>query len=185
MRLTRRLVLLVTAGVVGWGSTTGIAVAAVAGVGLQGARGATGATGAAGTDGTDGVDGTDSTVAGPPGPAGEKGPTGDAGPQGPAYQATTHTVFRRSGVGGYSGPTTNADSGTQMRMTYKVSCDSYFPFLSLTWHGDGLGDYDYVRVDSGNEMSGTQYLNPTSSSGSFEIRTQDDCSWTVTVTQKY
>lgn len=185
MRLTRKLVILVAAGVVGWGSTTGIAVAAVAGVGPQGARGATGTTGAAGTDGAAGANGTESTVAGPRGPAGEKGPTGDAGAQGPAYQATTHTVFRRSGVGDYSGPATNADAGTQMRMTYNVSCDSYYPFLTLSWDGDGLGDYDYVQVDSGNEMSGTQYLSPTSSSGSFEIRTQDDCSWTVTVTQKY
>ena len=103
----------------------------------------------------------------------------------PTYQPKSHTVFQRSGTGDYSGATVSAEGGEQMSMRYSVACNSYFPFLSLTWDGDGLGDYDYVRVDSGNDMSGTQYLNPSSGSGSFEIRTQDSCNWTITVTQKY
>ena len=185
MRLTQRAVVLLVAGVLGWGATTGIAVAAVADVGPQGAGGVPGVAGAPGAPGRDGVNGVDNTVVGPRGRVGEKGPVGGPGPKGSAYQPTTHTVFRRSSIGDYSGPTVRAETGVQMRMKYNIVCNSYFPFLSLTWHGDGLGDYDYVRVDSGNVMSGSQYLNPTSNSGSFEIRTQDDCAWTVTVTQKY
>jgi hypothetical protein len=79
----------------------------------------------------------------------------------------------------------SAEPGVQMRMKYNISCNSYSPFLSFSWNGDGLGDYDNVWVDSGNVMSGSQYLNPTSSSGSFEIGTQDTCAWRITVTQKY
>jgi len=185
MRITRRVMVLLVAGVLGWGGATGFAVAAVAQVGPQGAPGVAGADGAAGQNGRDGVDGKDNTTAGPRGPVGERGETGAQGPKGPKYQPRTHTIFSRSGTGDYSGATVSAEGGEQMSVRYSVACDSYFPFLSLSWYGDGPGDYDYVRVDSGNYMSGTQYLSPSSDSGSFQIRTQDSCSWAITVTQKY
>ena len=185
MRLTRRLTVLLVAGVLSWGGVTGFAVAAVADIGPQCAAGVAGQDGARGADGKDGADGADNTKRGARGPAGEKGPTGAQGAKGPKYQPKTHTVMRRSGTGDYSGARITVDGGTQMSVKYTVACDSYFPFLSLTWDGDALGDYDYMRVDSGNQMSGTQYLNPSSDSGSFEIRTQDSCSWAITVTQRY
>ncbi|MEV6633987.1 hypothetical protein AB0M54_24875 [Actinoplanes sp. NPDC051470] len=185
MRVTRRVMVVLVAGVLGWGGASGFAVAAVAGVGPQGAVGATGAAGAAGPNGRDGADGKDNTTAGPRGPLGAKGPTGNQGAKGPKYQPTTHTVVSRSGTGPYTSGTVAAESGVPMTVKYTADCDSYFPFLGLSWQGDP-GDYDYVWEDDGNYMSGTDYLNaPSSDSGYFTLRTQTDCHWTIRVTQKY
>lgn len=185
MTLTRRLLVLLVAGVLGWGAATGLAVAAVAGIGPDGAPGVRGPAGAPGAAGSNGLDGADNDVRGPRGPAGPKGPTGDPGPAGPAYRPGTHTVFHRSGTGNYSGPTVAVEADVRLAMGYRVSCDSALPFLTVSWDGTGTADYDYVTLTSGNQMSGTRYLEPSSASGAFEVRTQTGCSWTIRITQRY
>jgi hypothetical protein len=185
MNVTRRVAVILAAGVLGWGGATGIAVAAVAGVGPQGETGTQGVAGAPGVNGKDGADGTDNTVAGPRGPVGPQGAAGATGPRGAAYKASTHTVFSRSGTGDYNGRVTTAEPDVEMTVTYSYDCDSYSPFMVISWNGSPSFDYESLWIEDGASTSGTQYMNPSVSRGSFKIGTQDDCSWSVKVTQNY
>jgi hypothetical protein len=76
----------VTAGAVGWGVASGVAVAGVTGVGPTGAQGAQGPAGAPG------MPGPASTVVGAVGERGPQGATGDTGPKGADYHASWAVV---------------------------------------------------------------------------------------------
>jgi hypothetical protein len=94
----------------------------------------------------------------------------------------TRTVLARSGAGNWTGPRAAAAPDAPMTVTYRVVCRTGPPFLTLSWDGAGP-DYDYLTVTGGLRMSGTGRLDPVSAAGRFEVRTRDDCAWTVRIAQ--
>lgn len=101
----------------------------------------------------------------------------------------TKTVFSMSGVGDYVGPPVTLPSTSPMRATVTLACvDDTAPFISFEWNGHPTFDWATVWAEpaAGDVYtSTTQYMYPDVRDGYFEISTQSDCSWDVTVTQPY
>jgi hypothetical protein len=177
MPLTRRLVVLLVAGVLGWGTATGVVIATVAGLGPEGSAGAHGATG------PDGPAGVDSALVGPIGFPGPKGPTGDPGPSGAAYTPAEHVVFDMSGSWPYTGSKVTVRPGARFAVTYRYTCTAAQPFLTITWNGDNH-DFGQLRLD-GAAGTGTRTVDVAATAGTFQIGGSDGCEWTVKATQTY
>jgi hypothetical protein len=177
MYLTKRMTALLVAGVVGWGTATGVLVATFAGIGPEGPQGAQGAQGA------EGPAGVDSAIVGPIGFPGPKGPTGDPGPSGANYAPTDHLVFEMSGQWPYAAPKVDVRATVPFAVTYTYTCASPSPFLTIAWNGDN-NDFGQIRLD-GRSGSGTRELPVAASAGNVEIGGSDGCSWTVRMIQRY
>jgi hypothetical protein len=96
----------------------------------------------------------------------------------------TRTLLGAARTGNYTGPQIAAAAGVRMTVTYRVTCASASPYLTVSWDGAGP-DYDYLTVTEAPRTSGTGTLDPGSKSGRFEVRTGDDCAWSVRVTQTH
>jgi collagen triple helix repeat protein len=167
----------VAGGLVGGGLNQSAGTAGPSGpAGAQGPQGAPGSAGATGSPGPKGLPGAG-------GPQGAKGETGDPGPQGAKYVKTWHVSARGSGTGDYSG-SVGTFPLAEMKVDYRYSCASSFPFLYIRWMGSPEFDFDSVEL-SAPSGSGTQYLHPKVTSGYFQIATQDSCTWSITVSQQW
>jgi hypothetical protein len=110
--------------------------------------------------------------------AGQTAPVATAPPR-----PVTRTLLSGGGTGNYTGPPVTAAADVRMAVTYRVTCRSRLPYLTVSWEGAGP-DFDYLTVTGALRMFGTGHLDPASTTGRFEVRTRDDCRWTVLVSQR-
>lgn len=104
-----------------------------------------------------------------------------------AWRNVVRTRFKRSDTGNYTGPVTAWATDRSATMTATVNCAEASPynFLNVYWTGKPVWGSSAVELafKGGASAKGTRYLYPDETSGYIEIATQDDCTWTVTITQ--
>jgi hypothetical protein len=104
-----------------------------------------------------------------------------------AWRDVVRTRFKRSDTGNYVGPVAQWATDRSATMTAKVTCvePSPFNFFDVYWTGKPVWGSSVVELPfkGGASATGTRYLYPDEKTGYIEIATQDDCTWTVTITQ--
>lgn len=107
--------------------------------------------------------------------------------QAKAWRTVLQTRFQRSDTGNYTGPVTQWATDRSATMTAKVTCTeaSPFNFFNVYWTGKPVWGSSTVELSfkGGAAATGTRYLYPDEKTGYIEIATQDDCTWTVTISQ--
>jgi hypothetical protein len=95
--------------------------------------------------------------------------------------------FSRTDTGDYTGPVVRWSSDRSARATARVTCPgaSGNNFFYVYWTGKPVWGSSSVEFPfkGGQSAAGTRYLYPDENTGYLEVATQDDCSWTLTVTQ--
>ena len=100
-------------------------------------------------------------------------------PSGPGWK----TVATYQGTADWQGPTLRIPSA-EYRVGYWYSCPhNYSPFFSAIWHGTSQGVESLWR--DGLTGSGTWYGHQGARFGYWDIGTQGDCSWKLTVSAYY
>jgi hypothetical protein len=104
-----------------------------------------------------------------------------------AYRTVTTTRFSRSGIGDYTSAPLTMYTGKPARVTFSAHCESNFlPFLSVDWNGLSSWDWENANFSfpaDAYSASGSTYMYPSVRDGYVEVSTQNDCSWTVKITQ--
>ncbi len=104
-----------------------------------------------------------------------------------AWRNVVRTRFKRSDTGNYTGPVTAWATDRSATMSAKVTCTEASPynFFNVYWTGKPVWGSSAVELafKGGAAAAGTRYLYPDEKTGYIEIATQDDCTWTVTITQ--
>jgi hypothetical protein len=104
-----------------------------------------------------------------------------------AWRDVVRTRFKRSDTGNYTGPVASWATDRSATMSAKVTCaePSPYNFFNVYWTGKPVWGSSAVELafKGGASATGTRYLYPDEKTGYIEIATQDDCTWTVTITQ--
>lgn len=103
------------------------------------------------------------------------------------YRNVTTTRFATSGTGDYTSAPLTMWAGKPAKVAFSAVCESPdFNFLSVDWLGHPTFDWDMADLNFGStafSASGSTYIYPSVRDGYIAITTQDDCSWTVKITQ--
>jgi hypothetical protein len=104
-----------------------------------------------------------------------------------AWRNVVRTRFKRSDTGNYTGPVSQWATDRSATMSAKVTCAQASPynFFNVYWTGKPVWGSSAVELSfkGGATAAGARYLYPDEKTGYIEIATQDDCTWTVTITQ--
>ncbi|GAA1823051.1 hypothetical protein GCM10009682_49210 [Luedemannella flava] len=104
-----------------------------------------------------------------------------------AYRNVTTTRFSKSGTGDYTSAPITMYVDKPALVTMTAQCvEPDYNFLSVDWIGHPEFDWEMADLSfptSGYAASGSSYMYPSVRDGFIDITTQDDCSWTVKITQ--
>jgi hypothetical protein len=95
--------------------------------------------------------------------------------------------FRHTDTGDYTGPVVRWSTDRSARTAVRVTCPtaSANNFFYVYWTGKPTWGSSSVEVPfkGTQSSSGTRYLYPDEATGYIEVATQDNCTWTVIITQ--
>jgi hypothetical protein len=95
--------------------------------------------------------------------------------------------FRQTDTGDYTGPVVRWSTDRSARTAVRVTCPtaSANNFFYVYWTGKPTWGSSSVEVafKGAQSASGTRYLYPDEATGYIEVATQDNCTWTVIITQ--
>ncbi|MCA2212818.1 hypothetical protein [Jidongwangia harbinensis] len=105
-----------------------------------------------------------------------------------AWRYVTAVRFRHTDTGDYTGPVVNWSTDRSATVTARVNCPagSINNFFYVYWTGKPAWGTSSVELPFKGTVAaaGTRYLYPDEKTGYIEIATQDNCTWTVTITQR-